>query len=126
MGYTFLALVMTVLMGGIIAYYGDLIGRKLGKKRITFYGLRPKYTAVLITSLTGGAISLLSILTLFLIDSPVRNIILHGEKAINSNRELIKQQKLEAAIDLHQPARRDADAHCAFDSIRGLLGRTRS
>ena len=41
MFWTIIALGMTVLMGGIIAYNGDVIGRKYGKKRLTLFGLRP-------------------------------------------------------------------------------------
>src|SRR2546421_5916237 len=85
MFYTTLALVMTVLMGGIIAYNGDLIGRKYGKKRVTLFGLRPKHTAILITSVTGVFISGLTTGVLFLLVPQVRRVILDGEQAIRDN-----------------------------------------
>jgi uncharacterized protein (DUF3084 family) len=78
---------MTVLMGGIIAYNGDVIGRKYGKRRATIFGLRPRHTAVLVTSATGVLISALTTGALFLLVPPVREVILRGERAIQVNRE---------------------------------------
>ena len=37
-----------MLMGGLIAFLGDKIGSKVGKKRMTLFGLRPKYTSCLL------------------------------------------------------------------------------
>src|SRR3954453_4245538 len=90
MFWTVVALVMTVIMGGIIAYYGDLIGRKYGKKRLSWFGLRPKYTAILITSISGGLISSLTMAAMFLLVPPVRNIILQGEQAIRLTKSLTR------------------------------------
>lgn len=91
MFWTILALSMTVLMGGIIAYNGDLIGRKFGKRRISLFGMRPKYTAILITSITGVLISAGTTTILFLLVSPVREVILSGEEALRINRVLKKE-----------------------------------
>ena len=38
-----------MLMGGLIAFLGDKIGSKVGKKRMTLFGLRPKYTSIIVT-----------------------------------------------------------------------------
>ncbi len=91
MFWTILALSMTVLMGGIIAYNGDLIGRKFGKRRVSMFGLRPKHTAILITSITGVLISAGTTTVLFLLVSPVREVILSGEQALRINRVLKKE-----------------------------------
>ncbi len=40
-------------MGGIIAYIGDKLGSKVGKKKLTVFGLRPKHTSILVTIITG-------------------------------------------------------------------------
>ena len=94
MGLTVLALIMTVFMGGLIAYNGDLIGRKFGKRRVTMLGLRPKHTAILITSVTGIFISALTTGVLFMLVKPVRTVILEGEEAIRQ-MPILKQQKRE-------------------------------
>jgi len=90
--WTILALVMTVLMGGLIAYNGDLIGRKFGKRRLSLFGLRPKHTAILITSVTGVLISAITTGVLFLLVPPVREIILEGEQALAQNVRLSAQK----------------------------------
>ncbi len=90
MFWTIIALGMTVLMGGIIAYNGDVIGRKFGKKRLSMFGLRPKHTAILITSVTGVLISASTTAAIFLLTPPVRRVMLEGEQAI---RELPKVQQ---------------------------------
>ena len=41
------------VMGGLIAFLGDKIGSKVGKKRISLFGMRPKHTSILVTVLTG-------------------------------------------------------------------------
>lgn len=89
--WTIIALVMTVLMGGLIAYNGDLIGRKYGKRRLSLFGLRPKHTAILITSVTGVLISALTTGVLFLLVPPVREVILEGEHALAQNVRLAAQ-----------------------------------
>lgn len=82
--WTVAALVLTVLMGGFIAYAGDLIGRRFGKRRVSIFGLRPKHTAIVITSCTGVLISCLTTGILFLVVPPVRQIILEGQAAIRA------------------------------------------
>lgn len=41
------------VMGGIIAYIGDKLGTKVGKKKLSIFGLRPKHTSILVTIITG-------------------------------------------------------------------------
>lgn len=53
----FTVLVLLVLLAGVIAYMGDELGRIIGKKRLTVFGIRPKQTAILITILTGIVIT---------------------------------------------------------------------
>src|SRR6266851_23773 len=89
--WTALALILTVLMGGFIAYNGDLIGRKFGKKRVTLFHLRPKHTAILITSVTGVLISAFTTAIAFLLVPQVRDVILNGEDAIKERKVLLKQ-----------------------------------
>lgn len=101
MFWTVLALLLMVTLGGFISYYGDLQGRRWGKKRVTWFGLRPKYTAILITSITGGLIALMSIVTVLLVFPTVRDILLRGEQAIRDNKQLnaqlTEERQLQAA-----------------------------
>src|SRR5437763_17152499 len=100
--WTGLALCLTVCMGGIIAYNGDVIGRRYGKRRVTMFGLRPKYTAILVTSVTGVLISAGTTIVLFLLVQPVRDVIMYGEEAIAKNRGLKRDNErlLKQHVDL--------------------------
>ncbi len=91
--WTFLALTSLVILGGFLSYYGDLQGRRWGKKRVSLFGLRPKHTAILITSITGSVISLLSVLTVLIVFPPIRDVILSGERAIRENRRLLSESE---------------------------------
>lgn len=55
--YTILLIGAWVLGSGLVAYVCDNLGRKLGKKRLTLWGLRPRHTAMLFTVLTGIGIA---------------------------------------------------------------------
>ncbi len=102
MFWTLLALLLWIVLGGFISYYGDLQGRRWGKKRVSWFGMRPKHTAILITSLTGGVIALLSVLTLFLIVPPVRDVLISGEGAIRENKHLIEKSRQEEMTTARQ------------------------
>ena len=51
---------MLALMGGVIGLLADVVGKKLGKKRLSIGGLRPKHTAQLGTFLLGFVISMVT------------------------------------------------------------------
>jgi uncharacterized protein (DUF3084 family) len=61
-----------VLVGGIIAYLGDKIGMKVGRSRLSLFGLRPKHTSVIVTICTGIIIAGASIATLTIASQDVR------------------------------------------------------
>jgi uncharacterized protein (DUF3084 family) len=53
-----------IIFGGLIALLGDRVGMKVGKKRLSLFGLRPKYTSMIITVLTGFFIAGLTLFIL--------------------------------------------------------------
>lgn len=68
-----LTLILTlVIVGGVIAYIGDRLGMKIGRKKLTLFGLRPKHTSILVTIVTGVLISAASIGALSIASSDVR------------------------------------------------------
>ncbi|MBE3578050.1 MAG: DUF3084 domain-containing protein [Limnochordales bacterium] len=46
-----------IVMGGLIAYLGDLLGRRIGHQRLTLWGLRPRHTSIIITVIGGFVIA---------------------------------------------------------------------
>ncbi len=90
-----------VITGGIIAFFGDRIGTRVGKRRMTLWGLRPRYTSIIITILTGVLIAGATMGVLTVISYDVRTA-LFGMEALKTqtnqlsvaveqkNRELVK------------------------------------
>ena len=60
------------LVSALVAWVGDIIGMKLGKKRVTFLKLRPKYTSRIISVITGIGIALFTLLVISIAVEPVR------------------------------------------------------
>jgi len=65
-------IVFLILLGGLIAPFGDLLGTKIGKARFSILKLRPKKTATIVTVITGGFISAISIGLLILVSEEFR------------------------------------------------------
>ena len=67
-----LLVISLLLLGGILATLGDLLGSRIGKARLSFFNLRPRRTAVLITVLTGSLISAISLGLMLLVSRQLR------------------------------------------------------
>lgn len=71
----FFLILILLILSGIIAYLGDYVGRKVGKRKLTLFNLRPKYTSRLISVITGILIMLFTLLILSLSSENVRTAI---------------------------------------------------
>ena len=69
-------LIGLVIATSFIAYWADNLGKKLGKKRISLLGIRPKQTATLISIFTSVGIMLLTVGVLLATFSNLRNALL--------------------------------------------------
>jgi uncharacterized protein (DUF3084 family) len=65
-------IVFLIFLGGLIAPFGDLLGTRIGKARFSILKLRPKKTATIVTIITGGFISSISIGLLILVSEEFR------------------------------------------------------
>jgi len=65
-------IVFLIILGGLIAPFGDLLGTKIGKARFSILKLRPKKTATIVTIITGTFISAISIGLLILVSEEFR------------------------------------------------------
>ena len=88
MRYTILFIIALISVSGFIAYFGDILGRRMGKRRLTLFGMRPKYTAIVVTTITGMLISGIALLTLVTVNSQFKRVLTHGEQIIEQNRVL--------------------------------------
>ncbi len=95
MRFSVLFILILIVVSGFIAYFGDLLGRRLGKKRLTLFHLRPRYTAIVVTTITGMLISALAVAALLSVDSRFREVMRQGERIFEKNIQLqIKSQEL--------------------------------
>ena len=67
-----LLIILLLLLGGVLATLGDLLGSRIGKARLSFFNLRPRRTAVLITVFTGSLISAISLGLMLLVSRELR------------------------------------------------------
>lgn len=80
-----------IMMGGIIAFLGDKIGSKVGKKRLTLFGLRPKYTSIIVTIISGILISFMTIAALAVVNENVR-VALFGLSRLQEQMATLNQE----------------------------------
>lgn len=83
--------IIFIVVSGFIAYFGDWLGRYLGKRRISVWGLRPRHTAMLITSFTGSLIAFLTIVAVLATAQTFREIIVRGERILEQSRQMQQQ-----------------------------------
>lgn len=84
-----------MVMGGIIAFLGDKIGSKVGKRRLTLFGLRPKYTSIIVTIVSGILISALTVAVLAVLNENVRVALFGMQKLQEEMAELNNQIELK-------------------------------
>ena len=77
-----------MFISAVTAYYADICGRRLGKKRKTIWGLRPKHTAIVIITLSGALIALLSFVILLTADAGIRRALLNWDQTVAQMRVL--------------------------------------
>lgn len=88
MRYSVLFVLALIFISGFIAYFGDILGRRMGKKRLTLFNLRPRHTAIVVTTITGMLISGLALLALISVNSEFRKVLTEGERIFSQNKRL--------------------------------------
>ena len=90
-----------IIMGGLIAFLGDRIGSKVGKKRLTLFGLRPKYTSIIVTIISGVMISFTTIAVLAVVNENVR-VALFGLSKLQDEMKDLNQQIRTKNLELEK------------------------
>ncbi|MBX3169006.1 MAG: DUF3084 domain-containing protein [Candidatus Eremiobacteraeota bacterium] len=91
---------LVAVVAGCIAYMGNDLGKKIGKKKRSLFGLRPKHTSNLITALVGSLIAVVT-LTLVLIFSQEARYLLTGIDRLRAQIEFYeaKVKELRHQVD---------------------------
>ena len=103
-------ILVLAIMGGAIAFIGDKLGSKIGKKRLSIFGLRPYHTSVLMTVITGIMIAAATLGVLAVTSKDVKTALFGMEKlkteliALNKDKltaqqELADKNKLISSLD---------------------------
>lgn len=79
--------VLMMVFGGALAYGSDWLGRRLGKQRLTLFGVRPRHTATLLTTLTGVLTVAVTIAILTALNESFRVWITRGDRILYELRE---------------------------------------
>lgn len=97
MVYGIILILIIAITGGLVAFVGDKIGSKIGKKRIRLFGMRPHQTSVAITIVTGTFIAVATIMTAAVLSDNVRTALFGMQeiemKIDNLNQELIQKTR---------------------------------
>ena len=87
------------IVGGFIAYLADKMGSKIGKKKMSVFGLRPKHTSILLT-VTGGTIIAVLTIGVMAVSSQSARTALFGMDKLQKELKLLNAEKAEATVAL--------------------------
>lgn len=87
------------ISGGLIAYIGDKLGSKIGKKRMSLFGLRPYYTSIMVTVLTGILIAAGTIGVASLLSGNVRTA-LFGMEQLRAEMDSLNAKVNQRSMEL--------------------------
>ena len=95
--YGIVLIAALVVTGGAIAVIGDRVGSKVGKKKLSLFGLRPRHTSVIVTIVTGVLITTLTFAVLAAASENVRVALFGMEKLNEEMRDT--QSRLDVASE---------------------------
>ncbi len=85
-------IVIMAIVGALIAYIADKMGSKIGKKKLSVFGLRPKYTSILLTALSGSIIAVLTISVMAIASQSARTA-LFGMDKLQKELRMLNSEK---------------------------------
>lgn len=104
-------IVIMAIVGGLIAYIADKMGSKVGKKRMSVFGLRPKYTSILLTVISGALIAMLTICVMVISSDSARTALFGMEqikaelKSLNEEKNIAQDALARAKVEMEEKNR---------------------
>ena len=87
-------------LAGIVAYVGDRVGHQVGRKRLSLFGIRPRYTSTIVAIATGMIIALVVTLVAIFASQQVKTAFF---KLASINQQIAelqsRQRDLEAKVN---------------------------
>lgn len=84
-------IIFLIVISGVIAFIGNYVGRRVGKRRFSIFGLRPYYTSMIITILTGIVITTVTLTILVSVSSSMREA-LENKAQLQETIRLLSQR----------------------------------
>ena len=94
-------IVILALVGGLIAYIADVLGKRIGKAHIRVFGLRPRQNARIMTVMSGVIISVLSI-TVVALTSESARVALFGMEKLTKEIQSLEQERDRVVLALQE------------------------
>lgn len=110
-------IIIISIVSMFIAYLGDILGKRIGKKRISVFGLRPRMTAMLITIAVGAVISITTFLLLITFSSQMRQMLTKTEE-IQKERDALQSEVQDLKGDVIQLSDNIITATSQHDKIK--------
>jgi uncharacterized protein (DUF3084 family) len=116
--YGILLIIALVIMSGVIAYVGDIVGRRMGRKRLSIFGLRPRHTAIVISVVAGMLITIVTLGAAMAVSKDVQDGFLRvaqmrQEQGVLTQRLSSLDGDLKQSEEALARARRDAETQVA-------------
>lgn len=91
--------VLVMVLAGIVAYVGDRVGHQVGRRRLSLFNIRPRYTSTIIAIATGVLIGLVVTLVAIFASQEVKTAFFRMSTINSEIAELqTKQSLLEAKV----------------------------
>ena len=125
-------LVIIALMGGLIAYMGDKLGTKVGKRRMSLFGLRPKHTSIIVTIVTGLLVAAATVGVLTITSQSVRTALFGMDqlradmKQLNDEVAAKTQELIRGQALLEQNKQELAERMAEIEQIRKEVDATKA
>jgi uncharacterized protein (DUF3084 family) len=97
--YGIVLITVLVITGGAVAFIGDRLGTKVGKKKLSIFGLRPRHTSIIVTIITGILITTLTFGIMAAVSKDVRTA-LFGLETLNKKIQQTQGNLQNATIQL--------------------------
>ncbi|MCD6362777.1 MAG: DUF3084 domain-containing protein [Synergistetes bacterium] len=115
-------LLVIVLLSAIIAFIGDRVGWKLGRKRLTLWGLRPRHTTSLIAVFTGLMVALVTMLLLSFTVPSVHRALL-GIKSLQHEMKILSAMLKEKSEELKKKTEKVKELEARISELKELARR---
>ncbi len=85
------------ILGAIVSYLGNQLGRKIGRQKMSVFNLRPRHTSILITSLTGSLIAMMTLTFAYVSSWEVRTFFTTGLQQYGNRISEVTAKTIEQA-----------------------------